>query len=163
MILALLDLRPLRDWVVGADMETLTMAAYAKTLEREYQCSLAPEDLKLFMKGAQYAILPDQFNDKIREDLVVGDSKYVKLCDIDVWVRGHRFSLLSSWNKITSKMASKKLGVNEKKLAEFAVGKLNGVLSERSKHSMTNALKMCEKEILKRRMEFSAIDIGYKR
>lgn len=160
LILSAFDTQPKGEWKIGADMETLTMARYAKTLEREYESSLNPEELKMLLKGAEYALIPKNLHGRMRHDLVLDDSPYLKLCDLDVWVPTKR---LAAWDKISSKIIQKLTGIEDERLAPYAIQKLDERLSQKFDENMHNALRSHETRIIEQRAECDTLDIGYKR
>jgi hypothetical protein len=129
LIFAPLDLKPIGDWRASSDAgKGVIMLYYAETFEREYASPIAPEDLKLLLKGTEYAVLPTELQRKIQEDLQLDGVKYVKLCDADVWFRVGKL-LMATWDKVTSRSLAKKLGIRDQDLRKMAIEKLKDLLN----------------------------------
>ena len=129
LIFASLDLKPIDDWKASSDAgKGIIMLYYAETFEREYTSAIPPEDLKLLLKGTEYAVLPTELETNTQKDLEMDGVKYVKLCDADVWSRVGKL-LMTAWDKVSSRSLARKLGVTEEDLQKMAIERFKQVLN----------------------------------
>jgi hypothetical protein len=127
-LLEALGARPLGPWRGGMDAATaLTSAYYAETLEREYEFEGPVEQLKELAMGAEYVRIPSDRSPRSPFILNDGDSRYLKVCDIDVYYFKKGF--LGGWFKVHSRSLAKQRGLSREELLRQCVRRLEQLLS----------------------------------
>lgn len=149
ILLELLGLRRLGNWKIRAERSYATQT-FVTAWECDYESPYNPEDLKLILKAMEFAEIPVKLKGKISEDLVLNNISYVKICDVDVWIKVG-FSILSTWDKVYSRLLAKKLGVKEADLYELGIKKLKAILKVAPKDKV-GQIKKIEYEILSARL-----------
>jgi len=124
-ILEVLGLRQLTEWKRGAERSHVSQK-FVEAWECDYESSYRPEDLKVILKAAELAAIPKDLKGKLPEDMIIGNVSYTKLCDVDVWTKAG-FSILSTWDKVYSRILARKLRIDEGDLWEMGIQKWKAV------------------------------------
>ncbi|MEM2293022.1 MAG: hypothetical protein QXG39_06435 [Candidatus Aenigmatarchaeota archaeon] len=151
IFLELLGLRKIGNWKKRAERSHITQT-FVTSWECDYESPLNPEDLKIFLKGMEFAEIPVELKGKISEDFLIGNVGYAKVCDVDVWIKVG-FSVFSTWDKVYSRILAKKLKVEEAELYELGIQKLKSIM-ENAPQNKVEQIKRLEYQILSSRAKF---------
>jgi transcriptional regulator with XRE-family HTH domain len=139
-ILEVLGLRQLTEWKRGAERSHVSQK-FVEAWECDYESPYRPEDLKVILKAAELAAIPKDLKGKLPEDMIIGNVSYTKLCDVDVWTKAG-FSILSTWDKVYSRILARKMRVAESVLWELGIQEWKTLLEAASQDKVEDIRRL---------------------